>query len=40
MGGQIVDAIGIACAEAKITLANLAFNMNRLIFHETRAATG
>ena len=32
--------IGIKRAEARITLANLAFNMHRLIFHETRAATG
>ncbi|GAA4776819.1 hypothetical protein GCM10023219_25740 [Stakelama sediminis] len=35
-----IRTIGIACAEAKITLANLAFNMHRLVFHETRKATG
>jgi hypothetical protein len=27
-------------AEAKVTLANLAYNMSRLIFHERRAAMG
>ena len=46
MGGQIVDAtlivrtIGVARAEAKITLANLAYNIDRLIFRERRAAMG
>jgi len=30
---------GIARAEAKLTLANLAYNMDRLVFHERRAAT-
>ena len=38
--GLFIRTIGIARAEAKITLANLASNMHRLIFHETRAATG
>ncbi len=38
--GLFVRTIGIARAEAKITLANLAFNMHRLIFHETRTTTG
>lgn len=38
--GLFVRTIGIARAEAKITLAHLAFNMHRPIFHETRAATG
>lgn len=33
--GLFVRTIGIARAGAKITLANLAFNMHRLIFHET-----
>jgi transposase, IS5 family len=32
--------IGIPRAEAKITLANLAYNIKRRIFHERRAATG
>ena len=32
--------IGIVCAETKITLANLAHIINRLIFHERRAAMG
>ena len=38
--GLFIRNLGIACAEAKITLANLAFNMQRLVFHETRATTG
>ncbi|WP_210766509.1 transposase [Caenibius tardaugens] len=35
-----IRTIGIKRAEAKIALANLAYNMNRLIFHERRAANG
>jgi hypothetical protein len=38
--GLFIRTIGIARAETKITLANLAFNMQRLIFHEQRATTG
>jgi IS5 family transposase len=38
--GLFVRTIGIARAEAKITLANLAYNIDRLIFHERRAAMG
>lgn len=38
--GLFIRTIGIARAEAKITLANLAFNMHRLVFHETRAPAG
>lgn len=38
--GLFIRTIGIKRAEAKITLANLAYNMNRLIFHEQRAAMG
>ncbi|WP_260182083.1 transposase, partial [Croceicoccus naphthovorans] len=38
--GLFIRTIGINRAEAKITLANLAYNMNRLIFHERRAAMG
>lgn len=38
--GLLIHTIGIKRTEAKITLANLAFNPHRLIFHETRAATG
>lgn len=38
--GLFIRVIGIRRAEARITLANLAFNMHRLIFHETRATTG
>jgi IS5 family transposase len=37
--GLFVRTIGIARAEAKLTLANLAYNMDRLVFHERRAAT-
>lgn len=38
--GLCIRTIGIKRAAAKITLANLAFNMHRLIFHERRAAIG
>jgi IS5 family transposase len=38
--GLFIRTIGIKRAEAKITLANLAYNMHRLLFHERRAATG
>ncbi|RVQ66032.1 IS5 family transposase [Croceicoccus ponticola] len=38
--GLFIRTIGIKRAEAKITLANLAYNMHRLIFHERRATTG
>ena len=31
---------GLARAESKLTLANIAYNMDRLIFHERRMATG
>ena len=37
--GLFIRTIGIARAEAKLTLANLAYNMDRLIFHERRVAT-
>jgi hypothetical protein len=37
--GLFIRTIGIARAEAKLTLANLAYNMDRLVFHERRAAT-
>jgi hypothetical protein len=36
--GLFIRTIGIRRAEAKITLANLAFNMHRLVFHETQTA--
>ena len=32
--GLFIRTIGLARAEAKLTLANLAYNMDRLIFHE------
>ncbi len=38
--GLFIRTIGRNRAEAKITLANLAYNMPRLIFHERRAAMG
>ncbi len=38
--GLFIRTIGIARAEAKLTLANLAYNFDRLIFHERRAAMG
>ncbi|MFC3722056.1 transposase [Neoaquamicrobium sediminum] len=38
--GLFIRTIGIARAEAKLTLANIAYNFDRLIFHQRRAATG
>ena len=38
--GLFIRTIGLARAEAKLTLANLAYNMDRLIFHERWNATG
>ena len=38
--GLFVRTIGLARAEAKMTLANLAYNFDRLIFHERRVAIG
>ena len=38
--GMFIRTIGLARAEAKITLANLAYNIDRLIFHERRATAG
>lgn len=38
--GLFIRTIGITRAEAKITLANLAYNMKRLVFHERRAVMG
>ncbi len=38
--GLFIRTIGIARAEAKLTLANLAYNMERLIFHERRGVRG
>jgi len=38
--GLFIRTIGIARAEAKLTLANLAYNFARLIFHERRNAMG
>ena len=38
--GLFIRTIGLARAEAKLTLANLAYNFDRLVFHERRAITG
>jgi IS5 family transposase len=38
--GLFIRTIGLRRAEAKLTLANLAYNFDRLIFHERRAAMG
>jgi transposase, IS5 family len=38
--GLFIRTIGRARAEAKLTLANLAYNFDRLVFHERRAAMG
>jgi IS5 family transposase len=37
--GLFIRTIGIKRDEAKLTLANLAYNFDRLIFNERRAAT-
>lgn len=38
--GLFIRTIGLARAEAKLTLSNLAYNFNRLIFHERRGCMG
>mgnify|MGYP001793632657 CR=1 FL=1 len=38
--GLFIRTIGLARAEAKLTLANLAYSFDRLIFHERQAAMG
>jgi hypothetical protein len=35
--GLVIRTIGLARAEAKLTLANIAYNFDRLVFHERRA---
>jgi hypothetical protein len=35
-----VRTIGLTRAETKIGLANLAYNLQRFLFHQRRAATG
>ena len=37
--GLFIRTIGLARAKAKLTLANLVYKFDRLIFHERRAAT-
>ena len=38
--GFSIRTIGLARAEAKLILANIAYNFDRLIFHERACATG
>lgn len=38
--GLFFHTIGLARAEAKLALCSLAYNFNRLIFHERRESTG
>ena len=38
--GLFIRTIGLARAEAKLNLANIAYNFDRLIFHERRKAMG
>lgn len=38
--GLFIRTIGLARAEAKLTLANIAYNFDRLIFHERAGAKG
>lgn len=38
--GLFIRTIGLARAEAKLILANIAYNFDRLIFHERRRTTG
>lgn len=38
--GLFVRTIGLARAEAKLTLANIAYNFDRLVFHERKRAVG
>lgn len=35
--GLFIRTVGIARAEVKLILANLAYNFDRLVFHEKRA---
>jgi len=37
--GLFIRTIGLARAEAKLTLANLTYNFDRLIFHERNGVT-
>ena len=38
--GLFIRTVGIVHAETKITLANLACNVDRLVFHERKATMG
>ena len=37
--GLFIRTTGITRAQAKLTLANLAYNFDRLVFHEKRVVT-
>jgi IS5 family transposase len=38
--GLFIRTIGLARAEANLTLANLAYNIDQLVFHERRRLAG
>ena len=38
--GLLIRTIGLASAEQKLTLCNLAYNFNRMIFHERQKSKG
>lgn len=38
--GLFIRTIGLARAQAKLTLANIAYNFDRLFFHERQKAMG
>jgi hypothetical protein len=38
--GLFIHTISLVQVEAKLTLANIAYNMDRLVFHERRLAIG
>ncbi len=38
--GLFIRTIGLARAKAKMTLANLAYNFDRLVFHERQQSAG
>ena len=40
INGSLIRTIGLVRAEAKLTLANIACNFDRLVFHERRGVMG
>ena len=38
--GLFIRTIGLARADAKLTLANIAYNFDRLVFHERKRTAG